>query len=298
MDGMVLPQIVTPGTYDLAPDVYHSDPCPVPSLSCSIAKKLLKQSPMHAHYAHPRLGAGGDFTPSAAMDDGTILHTMLLGKGGDIAAIQADDFRTKAAKEARDEARAAGKTPVLAHKLDALRANADAARRQIEAHPDARALFGPGAPEQAMIWEENGVWFRSLVDFMQSDRRKPLLDLKTTGLSAAPGEWERRLVSEYALQDAFYARGFRALTGITPPPMQFIILETDAPYGVSVMAAAPTLRAVAEAQVERAIGIWRQCMTTGEWPGYPPFIAHVEAPSWLLSQMDDEAARQEFIEAA
>ena len=286
------------GIYDLSPEAYHADPCPVPSLSCSIAKKLLRQSPMHAHYAHPRLGGGSFKGDSQAMDDGTILHTLLLGKGGDIAVIDADDFRTKAAKEAREIARAEGKTPVLAHKMEALEATAAAARRQIMAHPAARALFEPGRAEQAMIWEEDGVWFRSLVDFMPDNPRAALMDIKTTGLSAAPGAWERRLVTEYAIQDAFYARGIEALTGRARPPMLFVVIETDAPHGVSVMAAAESLRAVAKADVERAVRIWRKCMETGEWPGYPQFIASVDAPNWLLNQMEEQILHDEFLENA
>lgn len=288
--------ITEPGIYDLPSDTYHSDPCPIPSLSNSIARKLIRQSPMHAHYAHPRLGGAGNFTPSQAMDDGTIIHTILLGKGGDIEVIKAEDFRTNAAKAARDEARAAGKTPVLAHKFDALKETASAARRQIEAHPAASAMFGPGKAEQAMIWEEDGVWFRSLVDFMPD--KGGLMDIKTTGLSAAPGEWERRLITEYAMQDAFYSRGFRALRGFNPAPMRFVVIETDAPYGVSVMQAAPSLRAIAEIEVERAVQMWRHCMTTNEWPGYPQFIASVEAPNWLLNKMDEQENRDAFLENA
>lgn len=283
------------GIYDMPASEYHADPCIVPSLSNSIAKKLVRQSPMHAHYAHPRLGGVGNDIHSQAMDDGTILHSILLGKGGDIEVIQADDFRTNAAKAARDAARSAGKTPVLAHQFDALKETAAAAKKQIEAHPAARAIFGPGIAEQAMIWEEGGTWFRSLVDFLPDEGG--LIDIKTTGLSAAPGEWERRLITEYAIQDAFYSRGFHALRGFHPAPMRFVVIETDAPYGVSVMQAATSLRAVAMAEVERAILMWRQCMKTNEWPGYPKFIASVEAPNWLLTKMDEQENRDAFLES-
>jgi hypothetical protein len=290
-------QIIAPGVYDMAADRYHSDPCPVPSLSSSIAKKLVRQSPMHAHYAHPRLGGNGGGTPTQAMDDGTILHAIILGKGGDIEVIEADDFRTNAAKAARDAARAAGKTPILAHKLTALRATAHAIRKNIEAHPAARRLLGPGKAEQAMIWEEDGVWFRSLVDWMPEGGRG-LMDLKTTGLSAAPGEFERKLIHDYAFQDAFYARGYKALMGVYPDPMLFVAAETEEPCGVSVMAAALTLRAVAEAEVERAVRTWRHCMTTNEWPGYPPFVASVEAPNWLITKMGEQENQAAYLENA
>ena len=288
--------IIRPGIYDIPAQRYHSDPTPTPSLSNSIAKKLIRQSPMHAHYAHPRLGGAGNDNHTSAMDDGTILHALLLGKGGEnVEIIYADDFKKKVTQEARDDARAAGKTPVLAHKMAALCVTADAARKQIEDHPAACELFGPGSAEHAILWEEDGIWLRSLVDFIPDNPNLPLLDIKTTGLSAAPEEWEQRLIKEYAVQDAFYSRGFHAVTGRHPPPMQFIVVETDPPYGVSVMAAAPTLRAVAEAEVERAVRMWRHCMKTGRWPGYPPFVASVEAPNWLLNKMEEQESRDQFV---
>ncbi|WP_242401117.1 hypothetical protein [Acetobacter okinawensis] len=47
--------ITTPGIYDLPEAQYHADPCPTPSLSNSVARILLDESPMHAHFSHPRL---------------------------------------------------------------------------------------------------------------------------------------------------------------------------------------------------------------------------------------------------
>ena len=276
-----------PGIYDIDAETYFADPCPVPSLSASIARKMVRQSPMHAWHAHARLNtAGGNDFASDAADMGTILHKLLLGKGGDIITIDAADFRTSAAKKARDDARAAGKTPILAHKLDALHECAVAARRQIMAHPDGAILFEPGRAEQAMIWQEGPTWCRSLVDFMPDDPALPFVDIKTTGMSAAPGEWERRLVTEYALQAAFYERGGRKLGRTSRAGMLFIVIECEAPFGVSVMAAAPSLRMVADYEVEQAIAKWADCMLRDQWPGYPAHTAYIEAPQWKINQME------------
>lgn len=283
--------ITTPGFYNISEAEYHADPCLTPSLSSGIARKLVRQSPMHAWHAHPRLNpAGGDDFNSDAADAGTILHKMLLGKGADIVEIDAPDWRTKAAKEAREEARTAGKVPVLAEKLAELHECAKAARRQIEAHPDGCMLFEPGSSEQAMIWREGQSWCRALVDRTPNDPRLPLIDLKTTGMSAAPGEWERRLVSEYAFQAAFYERGAQALDRANRHPMLFIVIETAAPYAVSVMACAPSLRAIADAEVQRGINLWQHCTSTQSWPGYPAQTAYVDAPAWRINQFELEAA--------
>jgi hypothetical protein len=284
--------VITPGIHDLPPEVYHADPCPEPSLSASIARRLIRQSPMHARYHHPRLNPDRPHDDASdASDAGTILHKLLLGRGADIVPVEADDWRTKAAKEARDEARANGHTPVLAGKLAALHVAAIDARRQIEQHPDARLLFEPGRAEHAMIWREGPTWCRSLVDWMPDDPTLPLLDLKTTGMSAAPADWERRLASTYALQAAFYERGARALGRRSRHPMLFIVIEQDAPHGVSVMAADPSLQAIADAEVGRALNLWEQCLRTKEWPGYPLQTAYVAAKPWQIDALELDAAQ-------
>ena len=273
---------------------YHADPCGVPSLSSGIARTLLAASPMHAWHRHPRLNPQHtDGGSSDTMDAGTILHKILLGRGGDIEVIDAADYKANAARAARDAARADGKTPILAHKLDGLHECAKAARQQIEAHPDARHLFEPGDAEAVLIWNEPGITCRAMVDFLPHAPTMPMLDLKTTKMSAAPESWQRSLISTYCIQDEFYNSG-NAILARPRPPMRFIVIEQDAPYGVSVLCADPSLSAVAAQKVERAKAIWRQCMHSGDWPGYPLHTAHVAAPAWMLSAMEDE----QFMEAA
>lgn len=304
--------MLTEGIHPGIPEAeYHADCCPAPSLSSGIARLLLKRSPMHAAFAHPSLNdAHEEMEASTAMDAGTILHKLLLGVGMDIETVDVrygpkhkkagelvTDWATDAAKEAREAIRAAGKVPVLPGALDKLHDVAVAVRWQLERHPEGRLLFEPGIPEATLVWREDDIWLRARADFLLHDPRLPILDLKTTGMSAAPGEWERRLITEYAIQCAFYRRGLTALRGSTPP-MRFIVVEQEAPHGVSVMCAAPSLAAWAEHQVERAIGLWRQCIRAGSWPGYPPFTAHVEAPGWLLMKQEEQMARDEFMGAA
>jgi hypothetical protein len=94
---------------DCSKEQYHADPTEVPSLSYSVAKILLTESPMHAYYYHPRLG-GHVREQTKAMGKGQVIHKLLLGIGADIVVVRADNFRTKAAQELRDAAIAAGKT--------------------------------------------------------------------------------------------------------------------------------------------------------------------------------------------
>src|SRR5438132_1009339 len=83
---------------------YFADPCEQPSLSVSIATELILRSPLHAWQIHPRLG-GLRRPTTEAMENGTLIHALLLGKGENrIAVLDVKDFRTNAAKEARDAA--------------------------------------------------------------------------------------------------------------------------------------------------------------------------------------------------
>lgn len=301
--------VAAPGIYEMEPGQYHADPCPLPSLSSSIARTLIRRSPLHAHAAHPRLGGAGGTRPTRAMDDGSVVHSLLLDKGATVVPLRAvygpkheragepvTDFATKAAQEERDALREAGHLPVLAHRLPELRRCAAAIARNLRFHQDGGDFFAPGRTEAVVVWEEDGIWLRCMVDRLPDDPRAPPYDIKTTALSAAPGGWERRLQTDYAFQAAFYARGLRAVRGVTPAPMRFVVGEIEPPHGVAVMCAAPSLQAIAEAEVERAVALWRRCITEDFWPGYPPFTAHVEAPTWMLTQQDEAQMRDHFAE--
>src|ERR1700677_1036911 len=91
------------GIFNLSAEAYHADPCPTASLSSSIAGILLDQSPSHAWLAHPRLNP--NYVRESAdsrFDLGSAAHMMLLEQREDrIVRVSADDWRTKAAKEAR-----------------------------------------------------------------------------------------------------------------------------------------------------------------------------------------------------
>ena len=69
-----------------SPGDYYRDPCAVPSLSQSIAHTLVTQSPLHAWSEHPRLGNQRK-PASKAMDVGSLIHKLVLGKGVDVEIV-------------------------------------------------------------------------------------------------------------------------------------------------------------------------------------------------------------------
>jgi hypothetical protein len=100
--------------YDITAEAYHADPAPQPSLSSSIAKVMLDQSPRHAFALHPRLTEQPEADKSSRdMELGSAVHAAILGKGQPVHVIDADTYQTKAAKEAREYAYANGMIPLL-----------------------------------------------------------------------------------------------------------------------------------------------------------------------------------------
>ncbi|MBP0492226.1 PD-(D/E)XK nuclease-like domain-containing protein [Pararoseomonas indoligenes] len=285
-------KIENPGIYDMPAADYHADPCPEPSLSSGIAKLLVRRSPRHARHAHPRLG-GVTRTATEAMDAGSILHGLLLGEGGDYVAVDADDWRSKAAKEQRSAIREQGKIPVLADEMEALHEAAGIAEAEMMDRPDLRAFFSPGRSEAVLTWQDSGVWCRAMVDRLPSEGGI-WFDLKTTATSGAPEDYQRTMIRDHAFQAAFYLRGGRAL-GMRPKEMRFVVVERHPPYGVCVMACAPSLLAMAEAEVERAIRAWGDCLRSDHWPGYLTQTAYVEAPAWMMVAEDERELREEIM---
>ncbi len=115
--------ISKPGLYQMAPELYHSDPCEEPSLSSSLAKVLLDYSPEHARAAHPRLAPPRladeevEDKPTRPREIGTAVHRLVLDAGCDLTVIQAPDYKGKDAQAARKAAYAAAGAPILAPDL-------------------------------------------------------------------------------------------------------------------------------------------------------------------------------------
>lgn len=273
---------------------YHADPAETPSLSSSIAHTLCTGSPAHAWTQHPRLNPEFERIEDGKFDVGTAAHALLL-QGEQIAeVIDADDWRTNAAKDQRDEARAAGRVPLLAHQWQEVQAMVQAARRQLDALKITPPLFRDGKPEQAIVWREPaaGISCRALIDWLHDDF-SAIDDYKTTGGSADPEPWTTRTLFQIGadIQVAFYLRGIKALTG-EEPEWRYVVQETFPPYALSVISLGPDVLAVADAKVQYAIAKWAACLEADFWPGYPTQVCFAQLPGWIEEQWMTREARE------
>ena len=258
-------KIEKPGIYEIAEDAYHADPCKVPSLSASIAGKLVDRSPRHAREAHPRLNPNHTSDNKKEFDLGKAAHALLLEGDDGVVIIDADSYRTKDAKAQRDQAYAAGRTPILVDKWADVQAMAKAARQQFASIEGCHELFMSsfGQAEATLVWQEDDVWCRCRVDWLPKERGI-IWDYKTTNGAAEPDSWARNNIFQGKdLQPAFYARGVRALLGWEEVEFRYVVQETEPPYALSVIALTPAAYAIADSRVDTALAMWRQCLAMG-----------------------------------
>lgn len=274
--------ITEPGVYEIPDHVYHADPVPQRSLSSTGARKLLPPS-CPALFRHEQLHGRPE---KRTFDLGHAAHALVLGAGAQIEVVNATDWRTNAAKAARDQAHNEGRVPLLSAEYDEVLAMAVALRE----HPLASALLDPdrGKPEQSLFWQDDkhGVWRRARLDWLPHEGRDRLIitDYKTTK-SAAPSAIERA-VGDYGYhqQAAWYIDAVTALELAEDVAFVFVFQEKTEPYLVTVAELdADALRA-GQQRNERALEVYAQCAATDTWPGYTSDVAYLSLPPWLVNQ--------------
>lgn len=282
---------------------YHADPCPLPSFSASLGKVILDKSPLHAYLAHPRLGGKKRDEPSAAMDFGTLVHKLVLGAGKSVVSVNADDWRTKAAKDQRDEARAAGKLAVLSRDLDSAVECEAAFRTQFHAMaPDLEAVFNRGESERVIAREfanlkgEGRVWARGMLDRIAVDydkREVVVFDVKTTADASIDSLIRRVSSMHYDMQLATYEwlaeEAFPGFKGRVRSYLLFV--ETCAPYSFVPVELDGSYRQIGRSKLGRAWDAWCLGMASGIWPGYADGVVTISPPPYEVSRELDEEIR-------
>ena len=274
--------ITIPGVYDISAEQYHADP----ALSHSGARLLMPPScPARFDYAR-RFGT----PPKRVFDFGRAAHREVLGRGDDLVVVDADDWRTKAARETRDQAHLDGQTPILAVEHTVVQAMAAALR----AHPVASVLLSPdrGDAEQALFWrdERTGIMRRAMLDHLphpSGNGRYIACDYKTCR-SADPGHL-RKVIHDYGYHtcDDWYRAGLRSLGYADEPEFVFVCQEKDPPYLVTVVQVDVTARRIAAVDNRMAIDTYITCAESGRWPGYSDEVELIALPYWVEREYEE-----------
>lgn len=273
--------LTEPGVYEMTAEQYHADPVAGGSLSSTWARKLLDPScPAKFRYERDH-----GQPPKREFDIGHAAHQLVLGAGPDLVVIDADSYRTKDAREQRDEAHDCGHVPLLVAEYEQVEAMAAAIRQ----HPLAARLFDPahGRPEVTLIWrDQTGVMCRARYDWLPERLGGRLIipDYKTCA-SADPEALMRAVHQHgYHQQADWYMAGARALglAGQHDLAFLFVCQEKTPPYVVTIVELDAEALRVGAARNRRALSIYAHCASTGQWPGYVDGIHLLSLPPWAV----------------
>lgn len=265
-----------PGVYDhITNEAYHADP----AVGSTTLKNLLDPSKYGTYDERGQ----APFKRSPALGFGTIAHEVLLeGDESRIALMPFDDYRTKAAREARDAAENAGQIPLKAAEYDQVMRVVEAVRE----HPVASDLLTGHIAEQTIVHRdpETGLLIK-----VRPDARTPgiITDLKTAA-DVDPRRFSREVIPTrgYQLSAALYVDVVREVLG---EECEFFIIGVDKPTDPEVKPRVVVTRmgeaylADGRARYRVALSRYAHGLATGEWPS----TYTAEPPAWLGFETTD-----------
>lgn len=247
---------------------------------------LIDDMPAKEYFAHPGFGSTSIRTlsdPDISLaeveyllshdehkpeyDVGTLAHALILEGSLDhlVHRVDAKDWRTKAAKEERDQAYNNDMIPINNSEADSILAPVEAMRDAVMAHPIAKDLLTGHVPEVSLFWETDGVPLKARLD-AQHPTRGVVADLKTVR-SARPND-VRKQISDlgYYIQARHYLNGLKEVTGFEPE-WYFVTVGKTEPYPVSVHRMTPEALQQGQARIDYALARYKQAQEHG-WTGY------------------------------
>ncbi|MFE3196241.1 PD-(D/E)XK nuclease-like domain-containing protein [Nocardia sp. NPDC059240] len=250
---------------------YHAD---TDSLSASGAKLLAARTPFEFWYAQ-----NNPPTRKPEFDLGHATHREILGEGEETEIIDAANYNTKPAREARDTAYAAGRVPLLPEQHARVQTMAE----RVRGHELAGPLLSSGLAEQSGWWfdEAAGIWCRFRPDWMTwRGEVLYLVDVKTTQ-DADPAAFERSAVRfGYHQQDPHYVEGAMKTTGAERVSFVFVVVSVKPPHMVNVFYFDDDAIAEGARLNRRARRIFGRCLAADHWPEYPLGPHRMSLPRW------------------
>lgn len=216
---------------------------------------------------------------------GSVFHCLALEPEtfGSRYAVKRENGATKAGKEEKSAAQAAGVQLVALEMFDAAKSMAEAVRRQklvrrMEAAADVMR-------EVSIYWTESVAGLeipcKARIDFLATvpDFGLVACDLKST-TDASPEELSRSMFKwGYHRQAAWYRRALAA-AGIPSEVFVLLAVEKAAPYIVTPANVSPAARARGEEECNGALATYAICVNSGEWPCYTKGIIELDLPDW------------------
>ena len=288
-----------PGLYPNTPDtVYHS----WAGASQSRLKVLKDRSPAHLRYEmdHPK-------EPTPAQIVGSAIHDAILlpdvfkdryAAAGQCEAITGKGTRCTNTGSVSHGGRwfcgVKGHDPGgLPDQAVVLPASDYAAcigiRDRVWQHPDAQVLLDCQRKELSAIWDDegSGVRCKGRLDGL-SDDGQIVVDIKST-TDASKGAFSSAIYNYgYYVQAAHYLRGANTLE-IPAKMFGIIAVEKEPPYELAVYEVHGEAIDAGVVELRPLLELYRQCLETDTWPGYPEGAIPITLPPWAWRQVEQRA---------
>jgi hypothetical protein len=273
--------VTAPGVYDIPNETYQADP----ALSASGAKLLLPPN-CPAKYRQYR-DHGEEANP--VYEFGTAAHTVILGSGPPVTVVKHASWRSHAAQDEAEAARAEGAVPVLLKDWNTVLDMVEV----LDAHPYASQLLNtPGVAEPSLFWPDTptGVARRARPDYLHGDN-EIIIDYKTCTAAHPKAIAAAMWNNGYYMQAPWYQD---AVTGLGLldywPEFIFIFQEKTPPYLVTVVSPDEEMLSRGRQRNREAIDVFYRCTTFDHWPGYADDApVTVSLPSWAIRELDATA---------
>lgn len=266
---------MTPGIHSLSFEAYTA----AEGVSNSMLRILSERTP--AHLRAWMLGEKPE--PTAAQRFGTLLHRCIFEPDTVKDAFHVRPagmkFTTKdgAAWQAAHQDR-----PIVTDDECEVILHMTAA---IHAHPVAGRLLKNATFEQGIFAEDShGTLRKARLDILPAGGNI-LPDLKTCE-SAAPDDFEKAIGNfGYYRQGAYYLDACK-LAGREFEAFVLIAAEKTPPYAIACYRIEPLAIQFGRLQCERDLAIYRECLASGKWPGYPETITAISLPPWMQRALE------------
>lgn len=259
------------GTFlGLVEDIPNADYHAAPGLSSSGLSRIDK-SP--AHFQEYKKSG---IETTAEMNMGSAIHALVLEGGKGVLKAPGSTRSTNLYKDFAKE------NPGSVLLLEDEYERASRATESVLKHPMAKALLSKGKAEQSAFWidPETKVLCKCRPDFLRDDG--VTIDLKTTKDGSA-SEFQYNIGKrKYHWQSAWYLDGLSHVLGKKLTDFVHIVVETNAPFAVSVYALDDMALNKAREDIRRILSIYAECLHTGTWSGYPADIQNMSLSAWEL----------------
>lgn len=243
---------ITRAEYDALPGINNSK------------LRWIQQSPEHFQYycANPP-------SQTPAMIFGLYVDSLVFESDFPHVVSPYPDFKTKEAQAWRK----AQPVPVITQDQ---KQRADALLEALYHSSAATEILGNGFGRVAYTSSMDGTATKCLPDWIYPG---VIIDLKITTDASFEAFQRKILDMGYDVQGAFYQRSVEQETQ-EPHRFGWIVVEDEAPHAVAVWIADAGILKRGASILDSRLTTYRQCMTSGVWPGYTRKPTEITLPAW------------------